>query len=63
MTQLMFNELELRQLADAAFRDASNDVITAARQTETPIVVWERGSIREIPARGRGVDGPNVRRA
>jgi len=34
--------------ADAAFRQAAAKVVRLARQTGTPIIVWERGGIRAI---------------
>jgi hypothetical protein len=34
--------------ADAAFRQADAKVVRIARQTGTPIIVWERGGIRAI---------------
>ena len=36
--------------ADAAFRQAARKVIQIARQTGTPIIVWEEGRVKEIPA-------------
>ena len=34
--------------ADAAFRQASKKVIQRAKETATPVVVWEAGHIKEI---------------
>ena len=36
-------------LIEAAFREAARDVLRVARQTGTPVIVWENGRIREIP--------------
>jgi hypothetical protein len=35
----------LKQKADAAFRQAVAEVVELARQTETPVIVWEDGRI------------------
>jgi hypothetical protein len=35
--------------ADAAFRKAAFKVIQRAKQTGTPVVIWEDGEIKEIP--------------
>jgi hypothetical protein len=34
--------------AEAAFRKAMENVIRTARQTGTPIIVWENGRVREL---------------
>ena len=39
----------LSSKADAAFRLAAKKVIQRARQTGTPVVVWEEGHAKEIP--------------
>lgn len=39
----------LTSKADAAFRQAARKVIQIARQTGTPIVVWEEGQVKKIP--------------
>ncbi len=36
--------------ADAAFRQAAQKVIQKAKQTSTPIVIWEDGHVKEVPA-------------
>ena len=38
----------LSSKADAAFRLAAKKVIERARQTGTPVVVWEGGRVREM---------------
>jgi hypothetical protein len=50
---------------EAAFRQAARDVLRVAKQTGTPVIVWENGRIREIPcdspelaARLDSADGP-----
>jgi len=40
----------LSEKADAAFRAASTAVVRRARQTGTPVVVWEEGHIQEVPS-------------
>ena len=40
----------LSSKADAAFRLAAKKVIERARQTGTPVVVWEQGHVKEMPA-------------
>lgn len=35
--------------ADAAFRQAAYKVIKRAKQTGTPIIIWEKGKIKEVP--------------
>jgi hypothetical protein len=39
----------LTSKADAAFRQAARKVIQIARQTGTPIIVWEDGHVKKIP--------------
>lgn len=36
--------------ADAAFRQAAKKVIQRAKETATPVVVWEADKVKEIPA-------------
>jgi hypothetical protein len=48
------NEKEMQDMpllfkADAAFRQAAKKIIQRARQTNTPVVVWEDGHVKEIP--------------
>lgn len=43
-------EMSMTAKADAAFRLAASEVIQRAKQTDTPIIVWEEGRIKEIPA-------------
>lgn len=42
-------ETPLITLADAAFRQAAAKVVRRARQTGTPLIVWERDGVRTIP--------------
>ena len=42
-------EPSLTALADAAFREAAVQVVRLAKQTGTPLIVWENGEIRAIP--------------
>jgi hypothetical protein len=39
----------LIELADAAFRRVAVEVVRRAKQTGTPVIVWENGQIRAIP--------------
>jgi hypothetical protein len=43
------DESTLAWKADAAFRQAAYKVIQRAKQTGTPVVIWENGEIKEIP--------------
>jgi hypothetical protein len=36
--------------ADAAFRQAARKVVQKAMLTGTPVIIWEDGQIKEIPA-------------
>lgn len=49
MNQIKVQDVSLLQKADAAFRQAARKIILRARQTNTPIVVWEEGRVKEIP--------------
>ena len=40
----------LSEKVDAAFRATATTVIERARQTGTPVIVWEDGHIKEIPS-------------
>ncbi|MFI5453842.1 MAG: hypothetical protein ACHRXM_00155 [Isosphaerales bacterium] len=42
---------------DAAFRQATAKVIERARQTGTPVIVWEDGQVKEYAA--EELEGPN----
>jgi hypothetical protein len=37
-------------LADAAFRAAAVQVIERAKQSGTPVIIWEDGHVKQIPA-------------
>jgi len=41
--------IPLSSKADAAFQQAAKKVIQQARQTNTPVVIWEENRIKEIP--------------
>ena len=43
------NDISLSSKADAAFQQAIKKVIQQARQTNTPVVIWEKNRIKEIP--------------
>ena len=49
MNQKRSQDAALSMKAEAAFRQAAQKVIQLARQTGTPVVVWEKGHIAEIP--------------
>ena len=40
----------LSRKADAAFREASKKVIQRAKETATPVIVWDVDKVKEIPA-------------
>ena len=42
-------EIPLSSKADAAYQQAVKKVIQKARQTNTPVVIWEENRIKEIP--------------
>ncbi len=42
-------DIPLSSKADAAFRQAVKKVIQQARQTNTPVVIWEENRIKKIP--------------
>ena len=41
----------LTKLADAAFQQAAKKVIKRAKESGTPVIVWEHGSIKEVDPR------------
>ena len=41
-------EISLTLKIDAAFRQAVKKIIQQARQTNTPVVIWEENRIKEI---------------
>ena len=43
-------DTSLSSKADAAFRQAASKVVQRAKQTDTPVVVWEEGHVKEVPA-------------
>jgi hypothetical protein len=43
------NAHSLSEKAEAAFEQASQKVIERARQTQTPVVIWEDGRIVQVP--------------
>jgi DhnA family fructose-bisphosphate aldolase class Ia len=43
-------DVSLSSKVEAAFRQAASKVVQRARQTGTPVVVWEEGRVKEIPA-------------
>ena len=44
----------LTEKANAAFRQAAAKVVERARQTGTPVIVWERGQVAEHSAEELG---------
>jgi isopentenyl diphosphate isomerase/L-lactate dehydrogenase-like FMN-dependent dehydrogenase len=53
-------ESDLMKLANAAFRQAARKVIELAKQTGTPVIVWEDGEIKRLDP--RKIRLPGVRR-
>ena len=49
MNEKQVQDMPLLSKADAAFRQAAKKIIQRARQTHTPVLVWEEGHIKEIP--------------
>ena len=49
MNEKKVQDMPLSSKADAAFRQAAKKIIERARQTHTPVVVWEEGHVKEIP--------------
>jgi hypothetical protein len=47
----------LTEKADAAFRQAAANVIERARQTGTPVIVWENGQVKVYSA--EELEGPD----
>ncbi|MFN6105675.1 MAG: hypothetical protein ACK5EA_14690 [Planctomycetaceae bacterium] len=47
----------LTKLADAAFEQAARKVIERARQTGTPVIVWEDGAVTEVQPDDMGETG------
>jgi hypothetical protein len=44
----------LTKLADAAFEQAAQQVIERARQSDTPLILWEDDAVKEVvPEHGR----------
>ena len=42
-------DTSLSSKVDAAFRQAASKVVQRAKQTGTPVVVWEEGHVKEVP--------------
>jgi hypothetical protein len=49
MDEKKTQDVPLSTKADAAFLQAAKKVIQRAKQTGTPIVVWEAGKVKEMP--------------
>jgi hypothetical protein len=43
------DESSLITKIEAAFRQAARKIVRVAKQTGTPVIVWEDGRVREIP--------------
>lgn len=50
MNETKVQDMPLSYKADAAFRQAAKKIIERAKQTHTPVVVWEEGHVKEIPS-------------
>jgi len=48
MTDTTKDTGSLTDKANAAFRQAASKVVQRAKQTGTPVVVWEEGHVKEI---------------
>ena len=42
-------ESTLNKWAEAAFREAADEIIRRAKQTGTPIIIWQDGRVRAVP--------------
>ena len=49
MTDTTKDTGSLGDKANAAFRQAVSKVVQRAKQTGTPVVVWEEGHVKELP--------------
>jgi hypothetical protein len=49
MEEATTQDSTLSKKAEAAFRQATKKVIQLARQTGTPVVVWQEDHVAEIP--------------
>lgn len=43
------NDAILQAHVEAAIRQAAREVLRVAKQTGTPVIVWENGKVRGIP--------------
>jgi hypothetical protein len=50
MKEDTIGDATLSSKAEAAFRQAARKVIQVARQTGTPVVIWQEDHVVEIPA-------------
>ena len=50
MNEKNVQDVLLSSKANAAFQQAAKKVLQRARQTGTPIVIWEAGNVKEIHA-------------
>jgi hypothetical protein len=44
------NDAKLQANVEAAIRHAARDVLRVAKQTGTPVIVWENGQVCRIPS-------------
>jgi hypothetical protein len=49
MNEKMKDQSSLAWKADAAFQQAAHKVIQRAKQTGTPVIIWEDDQIKEVP--------------
>ncbi len=49
MSEKSQNDSSLSDKADAAFQDVTTQVIKQAEQTGTPVIVWGKDHVKEIP--------------
>jgi len=48
MTDATKGESSLADKANADFRQAASKIVQRAKQTGTPLVVWEEGHVKEV---------------
>ncbi len=49
MSKKSQNDVSLSEKADAAFEDVAVQIVKQAKQTGTPVIVWDKDHVKEIP--------------
>jgi hypothetical protein len=49
MTDKKADDTSMSSKVDAAFRQAAAKVVQRAKQTGTPVILWEDGRVKEVP--------------